>query len=482
MPANLPQVNLPAQIAADAAPTSAASPLHVGRSPLGLVQTARTFKHNPLALFTLLAAEGDMVPFRFLGLPALFVNHPDPTLRMLTEGSLYVKPGLLLKIVSPLLGTSILNSDGPGWLQQRRMMQPAFHKQRIEALGTVMTGAISELLEHWHTLDSAEAVDMVEEMKQLTLTIVARSLFGAQLTKDAQDFSDAFSVANRWLLEYFALPFPPLWLRTRRNRQFHAALRRLDTVVSAIIQARRADKQTHDDLLTLLMEQVDEQGQQMSDGQLRNEIMALLVAGHETTANALCWAMALLAAYPEVERRLHDELETMLHGRIPTTRDLPFLPYLHLVVQEVLRLYPIACFQVRQAARADTLAGVPVPKGALLFCCAFTMHRHPAFWERPADFNPERFTPAHSIGRPRYAYFPFGGGNHLCIGAPFALREMQLVLAMIEQRYHLALSAGRLPAPEGLLSIQPQGGSLLMNVLTRVQERLAPIEQRKAHP
>lgn len=467
MLANSPQ-NAPTQIDAGAAPTPADSLPHVGRSPLGALQITRQFHHDPLSVFVPLACEGEIIPFRFLGvIPAVFVNHPAYIERILTERN-YVKPSLLLQIVAPLLGTSILNSDGQTWLQHRRMMQPAFHHQRIEALGTVMTGATFELLERWHALESTEAIDMVAEMKRLTLTVASRALFGAHLTNDAQDFSDAFSIANRWLLEYFTLPFPPLWIPTPRNRQFKAALRRLDAVVYEIIHVRRADEQSHDDLLALLMEQVDEGGQPMSDEQLRNEIMALLVAGHETTANALCWLFALLAEHPEVECRLYEELELVLHGRIPTMRDLPLLPYTNLVVQEALRLYPVACFQVRQAKQAETLAGVRVPKGALIFVCAYTAHRHPTFWEEPERFDPERFMPARSPDRPRYAYFPFGGGGHLCIGNRFASVEMQLVLAMIEQQYQVSLPDGCAPEPEGVLSIQPRGG-LLVDLHPRVQ-------------
>jgi cytochrome P450 len=349
----------------------------------------------------------------------------------------YRKPEFLTGPVRLLLGNGLFSSEGDFWLRQRRLAQPAFLRGAVVRLAAPMTAAVERLTRTWEAAPDGRTLDMGSEMMRLVLEIAGATLFGADMATCA----DAVAAAER---DIFALvrhkmdnPLSaPLWVPTRLNRAYRAARRLLDDVVFRVIESRRASGPAANDLLDLLLAARDEEsGTGMSDEQLRDEVLTLLFAGHDTTASGLSWAWYLLARHPQVQEALHDEA-AHLAGRAPTAEDLPHLPLATAVFEEALRLYPPAPGLVRRAVAPDEIQGRPVPAKAILMPSQWLLHRHPAYWEEPDQFRPERFLPGRAPDRPKFAYFPFGGGPRACIGSTFALIEGALVLAGLSQRFH----------------------------------------------
>jgi cytochrome P450 len=296
---------------------------------------------------------------------------------------------------------------------------------------------------------------------RLALRIVGLALFSLDLSNDADTVGHAFTTVTARISRYALLPFPPLWFPTPRNRRLSAGLNTLNSIVYSLINKRREQLVDGDgpDLLGMLLSARDEEtGLGMGDQQLRDEVMTLLFAGHETTAVTLTWTWYLLSQYPEVERRLHAELDTVLAGQRPSLEHLEALPYTRMVIQEAMRLYPPIFGFTRFALSSDEIGGYALPANSVVSLSPYWTHRHPAFWEDPEAFDPERFTPERSAGRPRFAYFPFGGGPRQCIGNHFAMMEAQLVLATIAQRYSLRLVPGHQVEVEVLLTTRPRYG------------------------
>jgi cytochrome P450 len=350
----------------------------------------------------------------------------------------YRKPEFLNGPVRLLLGNGLFSSEGDFWLRQRRLAQPAFLRGAIVRLATPMTAAVEDLTRTWDAAPDGRTLDMGSEMMRLVLEIAGATLFGA----DVADSADAIAAAER---DIFALvrhkmdnPLSaPLWAPTQLNRAYHAAKRLLDDVVLRVIESRRASGPAANDLLDLLRAARDEEsGTGMSDGQLRDEVLTLLFAGHDTTASGLSWAWYLLARHPQVQEALHDEAVAHLAGRAPTAEDLPHLPLATAVFEEALRLYPPAPGLARRAVESDEFQGHSVPAKAILMPSQWLIHRHPAYWDDPDRFRPERFLPGHTPERLKFAYFPFGGGPRACIGDTFALIEGALVLAGLTQHFH----------------------------------------------
>ena len=411
---------------------------------------------------------GDVARFRFAWFSGYLVSHPDAIQRVLQENNRnYSKRTFAYQMLKPLVGEGLLTSDGATWLRQRRLIQPAFHRQRIHAFSKLMTGATEQMLERWRAPAFRDApLNASEEMMRLTLSIVAQALFSQDVSREADVVGRSFTYLNQELSARFRTLFPaPLFLPTPRNRRFKAALAALDGVVAELIHTRRAQLASGEpapdapDLLAMLLEARDEDtGEGMTDTQLRDEVMTLLLAGHETTANALTWTWYLLSQNPEAEAKLHAELDRALGGRVPTISDLPDLPYNRMVVQETLRLYPPAWIVSRMAEKDDELCGYAIPAGSVVEVSPYIMQRHPRYWEDPDAFDPERFTPERSQGRPAFAYFPFGGGPRLCIGRDFALVEAQLILATVASRLRLRLEPGFPVEPEALITLRPRNG------------------------
>jgi len=341
------------------------------------------------------------------------------------------------RALARVLGNGLLTSEGDFWQRQRGLIQPAFHKQNILAYAKVMTGATERMLNSWK--DASER-SFHEDMMRVTLEIVAQCLYGAEVGVHAERVGKAMEVVTEKFVTNAsqALLFPfdiPMVFSPKERR----AIRELNEIIGGIIRDRRSSNQQRQDLLDMLLRVRDADGNPMSDAQLRDEVMTLFLAGHETTAIALSWACYLIGANPPVEERLAEELRTVLHGRMPTPDDLPRLSYTEMVLKETLRLYPAVWGIGRKAIAECELGGYRIPAGANIFILQWRTQRDARFFPDPERFDPERWKddPVRSGKVPRFAYFPFGGGPRVCVGASFAMMEAMLLLAMIQQKYKL---------------------------------------------
>jgi cytochrome P450 len=426
-----------------------------------LLGSASEMQRDPLGFLTRTRQYGYVVGMRFVFSPTYLIYHPDSVKHVLQENHRnYNKDVLTYKLFRQFLGQGLVTNDGDSWLHQRRLIQPAFHRKRLAAYGTLMTDATTTLLERWQARVEGDApLDVAEEMMRLTLGIVGQALFSVDLSHETSTVGPAVTTLLKLLGDYLFAPFPPLSIPTPRNRRMLAALREIDQVVESIIARRRQQNVDTGDLLSMLLLARDEEtGQGMSDRQVRDEVMTLLNAGHETTANALVWTWYLLSQHPEVERRLYDELDQVLAGNLPTIERLPDLKYTRMVIEESLRLYPPFCVISRKAIADDELGGYHIPANSMILVSPYATQRHPDFWPDPERFDPERFTPEREAARPHYAHFPFAGGPRLCIGSNFAMMEAQLVLATIAQRYQLRLVPGHPVEPQMLVTLRPKYG------------------------
>lgn len=435
--------------------------------PLGnpVFGVMRELQHDQLGFYMKLRRQyGDIVRFRVLGpIFAYVLFHPNDIDYVLRRNQQNYHKGIAHQRFKSLLGEGLLTSDGALWRRERRLAQPAFHRQRIAGFATTMTEATAQMLERWQDYaQSGQAFDIAAEMTRLTLAVVGRTLFSTDVSGEASTVRKNLYIALEHInyeLSHFTLPER---VPTPGNLRYFRAVRALDTVVHEIIDERRQSGEDRGDLLSMLMLARDEEtGESMSDAQLRNEVMTLILAGHETTANTLTWTWYLLAQHPDVEHRLHEELASVLNGRTPTLEDLPRLPYARMILDEALRLYPPAWGMSRKTVNADEIRGYAIPAGAELAVVQYVTHRHPDFWENPEQFDPERFTPERSAGRPHFAYFPFGGGPRLCIGNTFALMEAHLILAMMAQTYSPRLVPNQRVVPEPIITLRPRDGLLV---------------------
>jgi cytochrome P450 len=350
----------------------------------------------------------------------------------------------------------MVTSEGDFWRRQRRIAQPAFHREQIARFADVMVARTEAMLELWEELP--EPIDVAREMMRLTLEIVCRTLFTVDLGARVDAIGDAVSLANHDTIERISsLIDLPLWVPTPRNRRFKRALRTFDEIVYAEIGARRDARDPGQDLLGMLLSARDpESGEGMSDLQLRDEIVTMFVAGHETTANALAWCFYLLSTHPEIERRAREEVVGVLGGRHPTLADLPKLGYLKQIFQETMRLYPPVWGIGRGAVETDVISGYTIEKGSDVTLCQWVTHRHPDLWSNPEGFDPDRFADPEAIDR--WAYFPFSGGARQCIGNNFAVMEAQLILATMLPRQRLELASGHRVVPQPLVTLRPLHG------------------------
>lgn len=405
---------------------------------------------------------GDVFRFWVGPISIVFVAHPEGIRHVLQENARqYNKQTRGFVVVRELLGQGLLTSEGETWLRQRRLMQPAFHKQRLAAFGGLMVDAAEACAREWEPhVQSGQPFDLTDSMMKLTLRVASQALFGTDLGAEAGAVDDAFTVVLAWAKDRLTQTlFLPRWLPTPQNVRGNRAIGTLDRIVYGVIERRRKDPSSHDDLLQLLIDAKDEEtGERMSDQQLRDEVMTLMLAGHETSANALSWTLALLSKHVEVRNRLEAELDAVLGGRVPGLEDLPKLRYVRQVLDEAMRLYPPAWSFSRCSMSADRIMGFDVPKDQIVLMSSYLTHRHPLFWDNPESFDPDRFRPEHEKERPRFAYFPFGGGPRLCIGNNFALMEMTLVLADLLQKFRVNLSAGQELQSDASITLRPKNG------------------------
>ncbi len=420
----------------------------------------REGRADPLRAFLRWSQEvGDVVRLRLAGVTAHLVSHPRDVRAILQERARsFCRPMNGRRNLSHVLGNGLLVSEGAFWLRQRRIAQPAFHKRRIDGFGDRMIAASVDLAEDWERRARAdEPFDVARDMMRLTLRIVQETLLGTAPSSDADRIGDAVSYLLGDINRRFGRVLsPPQGVPTASNLRFAKSLRVLDENVHRMIAERRKSP-GQDDLLSMLLEARDEEsGEGMDDRQLRDEVMTIFLAGHETTANALSWTFYLLGRHPDVARKLRAELREVLGDRPPAASDVGSLRYTKMVFSEALRLYPPAWIIARAPIEDEELGGYFLPAGGRVFLSPWVTHRHPAFWRDPEGFDPERFADPSAIDR--FAWFPFGGGPRLCIGHAFAMMEGILVLATLASRFHLELVPGHVVTPEPLVTLRPKNG------------------------
>jgi cytochrome P450 len=417
-------------------------------------------------LLSLARDYGEIARYRIANITGYLVSHPDYIKHILIDNNHnYNKQNIDYQLLKTIAGNGLLTSDGDFWLHQRRLIQPAFHRKRIQGFAKLMTETTLEMLERWQSpARLGRPLDISQEMMHLTLSIVGKALFSQDISGEADVVGKAFTFLNEDISARFQSVFtPPLSWPTPRNLRFHSAKHDLDEVVTEIIQTRRREIENNidpeEDLLSMLLLARDEEtGKGMDDHQLRDEVMTLLLAGHETTANALSWTWYLLSTHPWQAERLQTELARVLSGRNPEVDDLPKLEFTHRVIKESLRLYPPAWIISRKAIEDDKIGGYFIPAGSDVAMSSYVVHHSPRYWENPEGFDPDRFTEARSKDRPSFAYFPFGGGPRLCIGSDFAMLEAQLVLATVAQKFRLDLVPGHPVVPEPLITLRQKYG------------------------
>jgi cytochrome P450 len=413
--------------------------------------------YDPLQATLLYRDQGDMT--RVQAGPITFYQLSTPELihEMLVTKADKFKKGAILERTRPLVGNGLLTSDGSFWKRQRKLAQPAFHHKRIQSYSEAMVEHTQKMLTDWQP---GQTRDIDHDMMRLALAIVTRTLFGAEMdAKTGNEVSVSMTAALNAINNQINTAMPaPEWFPTPNKTTLHKAVAELDALLERTIGERRKSKEDTGDLLSMLMLATDDDGNSMSDQQLRDEAMTIFLAGHETTANALTWAFYLLSQHPEVEAKVHAELDRVLAGRAPTLADLPNLPYLEMVLKETMRLYPPASGLSREPIEDVELGGYHLPKGAMIVVSMYALHRDVRYFPNPDQFDPERFRPENEANIPKYAYLPFGGGPRVCIGNMFAEMEARLILATVASRYRLALQPGHVVQPMQVVTLRPKYG------------------------
>jgi cytochrome P450 len=440
-----------------------------GRVPPGPLVNVRQFMQAPLRFFTDVSQCGDgaVVPFSLLWMRCHLIVHPGAVQHVLTRGpEVYSRITADTAIFRAAIGQSLLTTEGPPWRATRRLMHPVFSRGAVGAFGDVITAITTEMLDRWNQRlsgpTSEQPLDMVEEMRQLTLAAVAKALFSVDsAVLPLGERIDALAAAIGKMFRSPAIFLASLGIPLLPSPGMRTALQRLDQALYQIIDEHlvgaRAGSDQYRDLLTLLAQSRDDAGHSLTRKELRNELLDLLLAGQETTASLLMWVLALLALHPSAEGQLHAELDAVLAARAPTAADIERLPVLTSIVQEALRLYPPAWMIVRKALEGDEIDGHRIAKRSLVFLSPWVTQRQAAWWQDPAEFRPERFAPGSSPAL-RGAYYPFGLGPHRCIGEQLALLEAKLVLATVAQRYRLRLKEGHSIAPGVFPALRPRRG------------------------
>ncbi len=423
-----------------------------------------SFRRDPLGTLQSLARDhGDVARVR-LGTSRVFLlNHPDLIRDVLVTHNRSFMKGVGLQRAKRLLGDGLLTSEGTFHLRQRRLAQPAFHQQRIAAYGRTISDSAARASVRWEASFAAgtRTLDVHDEMMRLALAIVGHTLFGSDVEGAAAEVSEAVATSMALFQSFSTLPFAALLERLPlpATRRFNRARARLDAVVYGMIRARRTEPSDQGDLLTMLLLAQDEEdaGARMTDLQLRDEVMTIFLAGHETTANALTWTWYLLSQHPAVEQRVHAELDA-LGTDSPGSAELSRLPYMLMVLSESMRLYPPAWVIGRRALDPYSAGGYDVPAGSIVLMSQYVTHRDPRWFPDPEAFDPERWRPERRTERPKFSYFPFGGGPRICIGEQFAWMEAMLVLATLARRWRLRLAPGARVAARPSITLRPRFG------------------------
>ena len=434
-----------------------------------------------LAFYTRLARDfGDVASYRLGPRLSVLLSHPDLIEQVLvTDNRNFIK-NFGTRLLKPTLGNGLLLSEGDEWLKHRRLMQPLFSRQRIDSYAPMIVAATQRQIENWR--DNPRR-DLHQEMLQLTLTVVTQALLGSDSYANAAAVNQAAVAIQNDFNSRFQSAFPiPFWLPHPKNWRLRRQIRRLEVILQQFINERRQRKDDRDDLLSLLIRARDDSNQTgLSDRQLRDEVMTIFLAGHETTANALAWTWSLLIRHPQMFARLFDEVDAVLVGRPPTAADVARLTFIEHVFLESMRLYPPAYVIGREVQADYQIGGFTVPAGASLMMSQWVMHRDPRFFERPEEFDPDRWKEAELRKRTKYAYFPFGGGPRVCIGNSFALFEAVLVIATVAQEYEIATAGEPTEMiPSVAVTLRPKGGvpALVTRRCEKGQQQRARVTQK----
>jgi cytochrome P450 len=434
------------------------------------------FRRDPLG-FLLESAHkhGDIVYFKFGPQNIFLFNHPDYIRDVLVTNNRNFVKSRGLEMAKKFLGEGLLTNEGEFHRRQRRLAQPAFHHKRINAYAEVMADYAARTSERWR---AGETLDVSQEMMRLTLAIVGKTLFDADVESEAKEIGEALTDIMQlfdrittpfaWLLELLPLP---------SNYRFLKAKQRLDATIYRIINEHRAGGEDRGDLLSMLLLAQDEEGDggSMTDRQLRDEAMTIFLAGHETTANALTWAWYLLSQHPEVEAKMHAEIDSALGGNLPTAEDMAKLRYTEMVFAEAMRLYPPAWTVGRRTLEDYPIDRYVAPSGSIILMSQYVMHHDSRYYPDPFKFDPERWTTEARAARPKFSYFPFGGGPRVCIGEQFAWMEGVLLIATIAQRWKMRLAEGQRVEPKPMITLRPRYGMRM-----KVERRVDPIAQQQS--
>jgi cytochrome P450 len=404
---------------------------------------------------------GDLVHWRIGPQDVVMVARSDLARDVLVTHHRSFKKGPGFERAQIVLGQGLLTSEGDFHLRHRRMIQPAFHRRSVAAYGEVMVTEAARLRDGW---EAGGTVDVADEMTRVTLAIVSRALFGHSVEHEAGTIGEAITRVGGFF-DYLVIALLPLLLRLPLPavRRFKRGCAELDAATLRVVASRRGGTGATDgdgDLLSILLAARDVEGDQagLTDAEVRDEVVTLITAGHETTANALNWLWYLLAQHPEAERRMHEEIDTVLRGRLPTADDMERLRYVEMVLLEAMRLYPPAWGIERRALRDQEIGGCTIPAGAVVLMPTILMNRDERFFPAPLRFDPDRFAPEAAAGRPRHAFLLFGGGPRQCIGNAFALLEGVLIVSVLAQRWQLRLAPGQVVTPQATVTLRPKGG------------------------
>ena len=416
-------------------------------------------RRNPIRFFTGLARDyGDIAHFKVGPNDAFLVSNPDYIRDILVTHNRNFTKSRGLEMAKKFLGEGLLTSEGEFHLRQRRLVQPAFHRQRIAGYGRVMADYSARMRDRWN---AGETLDIWQEMMRVTLSIAGKTLFDADVEAEAREIGEAMGDLIR-MFNRVTLPFAELLekLPLPGNFRFIRARDRLDSIIYRIIRERRASGEDRGDLLSMLLDAQDEEGDgdRMTDQQVRDEAMTLFLAGHETTANALTWTWYLLSQNPEAEKKFHEEVDEILAGALPGANDLSRLRYTEMVFAESMRMYPPAWTIGRRAINDFELGGYVIPARSSLLMSQYIVHHDPRFYHEPFRFDPGRWTAEARATRPAFSYFPFGGGPRICIGESFAWMEGALVLATVAQKWRLRLVPGHKVQMDPAITLRPKYG------------------------
>ena len=431
--------------------------------PTSPIKFLRLLRDNQLSVYSRESFVNAFGETRFFLHNFVLVNEPDFIEHILvTNHQNYVKGRLTRQILQPALGNSLLISEGEFWRRQHRIVAPAFNHEHIAQTADVMVRRARQRVARWRTAcERGDRLDITDEMMSLTMEIVAEALFSSDITNSIDELGRAVTT----LIASLGTPNPldilgfPEWFPRWRSHRTRSALARLDRTVYDIIGTRRSTQRVSGDLLSLLLSARDEEtGEEMTDTQLRDEVITFFAAGHETTALALTWTMYLLSRHPDIERALHDEVDRVLAEREATFADVEALPYTRMVIQESMRLFPPVFSLSREALADDEVGTHSIRAGSVVTISPYITHRNPRLWKDPLRFDPERFTPDRIKTRHRFAYLPFGGGPRICIGRGFALTEACLVLATIARAFRLRMAPGHRVEAYGRITLRPRYG------------------------